>query len=540
MFAELLKGRSLVINQVIVLVVLLVLGTGGIYAVRVMNDSAVQMGQGKDVVADILPPPLYLIEAQLVSMDLVAAASGERAALIAKLKALKSEYDARNQYWTDSDLVADVKSHLLGEQRTHGEAFWSEAFDRLIPAVEAGNQDAVIQSARILRGYYEAHRKGVDATVKGASRYADDKQTNLEAMATRVVWTLGISVLLGLLLVLALAIPTVNRIYRSLQTANDAVTAIASGDLARPIPPATQDEVGQLVDQLVVMRNGLAHLVKELRQDIATLSAEARSLRAAADSGAAATEQQFESASSIAAAVEELSVSIDHVEGNATEARQITRESTERSSHGAQVIHQAIEEMHQIAEAVKATAVSIRSLEAEAHHISAIVSVIKEITDQTNLLALNAAIEAARAGEQGRGFAVVADEVRKLAERTRQATVEITGMIDKMQNGAKTAVVNMDTGVTRVESGVELASRAGEELAQMQDAIRRINDAVEAISSALKEQSAATHDIAGRIEKVSQSTETTATGSRKTSAAAHKLDELTKHLEHLAGKFRVD
>jgi methyl-accepting chemotaxis protein len=534
-----IKGRSLVLNQIIVLVVVVVLGGVGAYGVRSMEQAAAQMAAGKDLVADILPPPLYLVDAYKHVLKLTTASGAERAQSIAALKTLKSDFDARNEFWRTADLPADAKDSLMGTQRTHAEAFWKEVFDQFVPAIESGDMTRMETSKRVLDEQFEAHRKGVDATVAIANRVAADRLDALDRVARYVGWAVEALALFGFVLILGLAVPTVNRTYCSLRAANEAITAVAEGDLVRPMPPAGNDEVGQVVARLGVMRANLSQLVGELRQDIGRLNTEARALRAASDDGAAAAGQQFESATSIAAAVEELSVSIDRVEENASEARQITQDSNERSRHGAQVIHQAIEEMNQIAQAVTATAASIRSLESEANQVSAIVGVIKEIADQTNLLALNAAIEAARAGEQGRGFAVVADEVRKLAERTSQATVEITGMIGKMQDGAKAAAGSMEAGVTRVESGVSLASRAGSEVAEMQGASGRINQAVEAISLALKEQSAATRDIASRVESISLGSEQAASSARETSGAAHKLGELSENLDKLASRFRT-
>ena len=318
-----------------------------------------------------------------------------------------------------------------------------------------------------------------------------------------------------------------------------AIGAIANGDLTYPMPAAGKDEMGELVGKITVMRNNLLDLINTLRHNIDSLVQHSRKLRDTAASGTNVAEHQADATSSMAAAVEELSVSIDQVEESAATARLITLESTERSNTGANVIHQAVEEMHHIAESVTATANSIRGLEDEANQISGIVNVIKEIADQTNLLALNAAIEAARAGEQGRGFAVVADEVRKLAERTSKATLEIGSMIGKIQEGTKTATVGMEAGVARVEVGVTLASRAGTEIEQMQDASKRISQASDAISHSLKEQAAATRDIASRVEKISQGTDEITAASRQTSGAAAELEKLAANLGQIAAKFRV-
>ena len=189
--------------------------------------------------------------------------------------------------------------------------------------------------------------------------------------------------------------------------------------------------------------------------------------------------------------------------------------------------------------AVNTTAGTIRELEVFSGQISNIVNVIRDIADQTNLLALNAAIEAARAGEQGRGFAVVADEVRKLAERTSNSTQEITGMIDKIQAGTRQAAQEMEAGVARVSAGVELARRAGDAVIEIRGSTEASAQAVGHITTALQEQSSAARDIARQVEKIAQGAEENAASVGQTSAAADNLHDLAEELERLAAHFKI-
>jgi methyl-accepting chemotaxis protein len=185
------------------------------------------------------------------------------------------------------------------------------------------------------------------------------------------------------------------------------------------------------------------------------------------------------------------------------------------------------------------SAKTIRELESYSGEISTIVGVIKDIADQTNLLALNAAIEAARAGEQGRGFAVVADEVRKLAERTAKSTQQITGMIDKVQSGARRAVDEMEASVKRVSDGVELAHQAGNSISSIQSASARVLQAVADIDHALKEQGVAAREIAQNVERVAQMTEHGSDASRQASGVAEDVVKLSAELKRLADLFKL-
>jgi methyl-accepting chemotaxis protein len=538
MFAS-LRGKSLIINQVVVLTILFILVLIGFNALNDMNQSAERMGLGKDVVADILPPPLYLIEAHLVSIDLLLADASARPPLIEKLKSLQNDYNVRNQYWDASDLDATVKINLMGEQRKYADLFWKEMQDGLLPAIQSNDTAAAQHSMQSMRAYYEAHRKGVDATVSLAGKYAEEKLNALSISARNGYWQLGTAALLGLCLVLGLAIPTINRIYRSLREADRLATAIAAGDLAGPPPVSSKDEVGELVAKLSDMRKQLLDLVTAVHRTVAAVEHSAGELSASTSASANDGEAQSGAASSMAAAMEELSSSIVQVEGHANEARAITLKSGKQSEDSGRIIHSAADEMRLMADAVNDTANTIRELQDLSGQISNIVNVIKEIADQTNLLALNAAIEAARAGEQGRGFAVVADEVRKLAERTSNSTQEVTQMIANIQQVTQRAVQGMDGGVKRMNEGVMLADKAGDSLTDIRSGNDQVTRAVDEITHTLKEQVTAAREVSRQVEQIAQGAERNSATVAQTASSARQLKEQAQHLSELASRFRI-
>jgi methyl-accepting chemotaxis protein len=311
-----------------------------------------------------------------------------------------------------------------------------------------------------------------------------------------------------------------------------------TGDFTRRIDVNGKDEIGQAARSFNEMVGNLQATLHELHDGIDRIFDSSRALSTSSHQVATSSAHQSEAASAMAATVEQVTVSINHVSESAREALQFSRKSGELSGQGSEIIHNAAAEMKQIANTVRQTSVSIEDLGQQSTQISTIVQVIKEIAEQTNLLALNAAIEAARAGEQGRGFAVVADEVLKLAERTSGATEEITQMIDTIQNTARVAVGSMSGAVGQVDSGVALAEQAGEAINQIREGSGRVIQTVGEISSALVEQSAASNDIAGHVEHVAQMTEENSAAAEETAGAANNLAQLADHMRTAINRFK--
>ena len=320
--------------------------------------------------------------------------------------------------------------------------------------------------------------------------------------------------------------------------AKTAVVRIAQGDLTHEIvlKPGDSDS---LMAAMRDMQSSLRKMIGELKANADGVASAAQQLSSTSDQLATSTAQQSEAASSMAAAVEEMTVSINHVSDSANEARQVTGETGEQSNRGKRVIQDTVSEMQMISATVAEASETIHAMGENSQKITSIVQVIKDVADQTNLLALNAAIEAARAGEQGRGFAVVADEVRKLAERTAQATMEIGDMINAVQSSAQAAVGTMRQAVERVEGGVNMANRAGESMNGISNGADRVVSAVNEISSALKEQSVASNDIATSVERIAQMSEENSAATREAAETARELEALAAGTRAAVSQFRV-
>jgi len=314
---------------------------------------------------------------------------------------------------------------------------------------------------------------------------------------------------------------------------------MAAGDLTARVPETTRDEMSLLVRSFNDMADAFAALIRKTREGADRVTQASQEMARSASEISVASQQEADAASSMAASVEQMTVGITHISSSADDAGNVATEAGRLSDEGAAVVTRVVSEVRGVADAVAQAAEVVEELGRHSDEISKIVGVIKEVADQTNLLALNAAIEAARAGEQGRGFAVVADEVRKLAERTAKSTQEITTMIEAIQRGTRSAVDSMKTGVERVEQGVGLTEEAGVSMQAIHRGAGQVTQAVTDISMALREQSSAATELAQRVEQIAQMAEETSASVADNAGTARHLEALAEELQAEIRHFKL-
>ena len=318
--------------------------------------------------------------------------------------------------------------------------------------------------------------------------------------------------------------------------ASEVVKQVAAGDLSVEIPVANTDSTS-LLAAMKVMQSNLQKLIGEIQTNADMVTSAAKKMTIAAENVAGSSQQQSASSLEIAAAMEQSTVSINLMSDSANRAQTISGDSELLMNETSGVVSEAVNRIAKIATVVEQASQTVRTVGQESENVSKIVLVIKEVADQTNLLALNAAIEAARAGEQGRGFAVVADEVRKLAERTTQSTQEITTMISSMQSSARDAVTCIEDAVANVNEGVILTKRVGESVSRLGASSHEVKGVIIDVSSALREQNAASNEIACNVEQIAQTGERNSGAVGAVAKAATELQQLANSLTDSARHF---
>ena len=316
------------------------------------------------------------------------------------------------------------------------------------------------------------------------------------------------------------------------------LNSLAQGDFSRQIqvPVGAQES---LIGLLATMQSTLKGIIAQVSHSSEELSGSADSIAQIAEQTAQFATSQQTSTQTMAAAIEELVVSISHLSDNATHADELSKVSANTLEEGSGVIKQTLDSIENISSTVGDAASSLSELNSHTQQISDIIEVIRGIADQTNLLALNAAIEAARAGEQGRGFAVVADEVRNLASRSAASTQQITGMISKIQSGADASIRSMENTVNNVSRGVSLANQTGEAITSIKSHAANLTGLMGEISHTLREQSTAANEVVSTVGHITSLSEQSGDAARHVSQEAAKLKPLSRLLRQEMGRFKL-
>ncbi|ROM63723.1 methyl-accepting chemotaxis protein [Pseudomonas brassicacearum] len=330
-----------------------------------------------------------------------------------------------------------------------------------------------------------------------------------------------------------------NSITKPIANALDAAEEIAKGNLTRPITVDGSDEAGRLLRAMSTMQEKLRDTLQRISGSATQLASAAEELNSVTDESARGLTQQNNEIEQAATAVNEMTSAVEEVARNAVSTSEASKNATTSAGDGRDLVQETVSAIERMSADVQGTAALIGNLANESRDIGKVLDVIRGLADQTNLLALNAAIEAARAGEAGRGFAVVADEVRALAHRTQQSTSEIERMIGSIQSGTEHAVDSMRNSTERAESTLNIARGAGMSLDTINTAIVEINERNLVIASAAEEQAQVAREVDRNLVNIRDLSVQSATGANQTSAASAELSRLAVDLNSMVGRFSL-
>jgi methyl-accepting chemotaxis protein len=379
----------------------------------------------------------------------------------------------------------------------------------------------------------------LDKMLEEQKKEADSMIATAIANASHAIFTNIVVFLIGLIGAIAISLTLASRIVAPMLDAIRTASSIAGGNLTNTIDSKSQDETGDLLRALTRMQDGLRDLIGHIGSNAHQTANSCSAMAEALKEINLSVEGQDESTSAVAAAVEQLSVSISNINENASQSLSASKTSSELATQGKTIIQSAFKEMTGIANTVRDAASVVERVGQQSNEITTIVGVIREVADQTNLLALNAAIEAARAGEAGRGFAVVADEVRKLAEKTTGSAVEINRMIASIQESSGQAVSTIHHIVEQVETTANYAGEACDSIERIHANAGRSEGFAHEISAAIAEQSQASNLIAQKVEGIAQMSEKNVAGVAHADQAMRELSEESRVLQAAVARFTV-
>jgi methyl-accepting chemotaxis protein len=447
------------------------------------------------------------------------------AALEELLKNKRSDEDKR--------LVAEIQSNYGTYRNLLDNAIQLRRANKTKDAVDMASAPHTLE----VRDRLSAAVHGFVAFQQKLKNEAIQRQNEAEDRARALFVALA---LLGLALGTAWSMLLARSLARRISAMLNLIQEIAGNNLAVPdVIVTSRDEVGRAGLALNQMKNNLRGMIDSIAQTAEHVASASEEISASTTQQALGAETQKDQSAQVATAMQEMSATVSQVSENSARAAEASRQAAETARRGGTIVDETLAKMQVIAAGVRGTATKVDELGKASDQIGHIVGVIDDIADQTNLLALNAAIEAARAGEQGRGFAVVADEVRKLAERTTGATKEIAQMIKNIQSETRLAVSAMEAGTLQVEDGVKSTAQAGDSLKEIIRMAEQVGEMVTYIATASTEQSSASEQVNQNMDQIARLVRESAVGSQQAAKACQDLSSLALDLQKMVQRFQL-
>ena len=433
-----------------------------------------------------------------------------------------------NDYYADTQAAINKFKKLTSDSGNILDTYAQQLSVRAQAKQQLDDSDAVATEA-------QAHLNNVFTKVKALTRsIKEDAGDKVSSSRTLLISFAVIAILVAAGVnywVLQSVTSPLNEVLR-------VINKLSKGDLTEKVEVYSEDELGKLSNGFNDLIDALRSMLKEIGSSSEQLSASAEQTAAISSQSSQNINYQKEQTDMIATAMTEMTATVDEVANSANNTLLEVQKANKETVDGQSVVQDSINTINKLASEIESAAVVIDKLDQYSTNIGAVLDVIRGIADQTNLLALNAAIEAARAGEQGRGFAVVADEVRTLASKTQESTSEIQEMIERLQTGTREAVNVMESSRRGAQNSVEQTATAGETLEKITQAVSVINDMSTHIASAAEEQSSVSQEMHQNVSSISEMADSTAQGAAENLEASQELARLAEHMQKLVGKFK--
>ncbi len=547
-------GTQLAI-QVIGYVILIVVGFWVITQVKVNGPIYKQLTESSDLRADILPPPLFTINSfAALNEAYIGAVNSDyqkRDKSLALSHKYQKDFESRRTYWRENTIEPELRG-ALEEVIKSGENFFKVANERFEPALLIGTIAASTPLGDVAKSY-ELNKIAVDKFVTILESKQQDTIDKASTLTNTVLVALALLALILLALLVLFGIRQQKAIQKSIQALEDdgrqnqeavlnlldEMGDLADGDLT--VKAQVKENItGAIADSINYTIDSLRELVVEITRASQQVTVATAKAQTTSVSLLTAAEQQSQQITETGDAVQNMTRSIKEVSNNASQASLVAFRSLEAASQGSLAVQNTITGMNEIRTQIQETSKRIKRLGESSQEISEIVELISDITEQTNILALNAAIQAASAGEAGRGFTVVAEEVQRLAERSSEATKQISAIVKIIQNDTNSAVAAMEKSTEGVVEGAKLSDAAGQALSEIETVTRSLASIIESITTAATAQSEVAATVSQNMQQIQNVTQQTTEGTKSTATSVGQLNVLAEELRASVAGFKLN